>query len=450
MKRIFQIAFIVVSLSTTWWLASLFSPEDGNTSHAQSAYPPPPSDAVLNPYPPPPTTYPGPQESQATPSSIPTGKPELASISVTISVEGLEEGDEAQVSLLPFSESLKAQVQSIEAVLPSITLNDGDHIIHAENIPTGVYKLIIQGSLEYFRNPKGYIIRVPEGTVDQLSDQILRFNLVSSKGTNLPPCRDFVIKDEVTNSATDLKDIPFIDQDVCMAEGLVDISHPNVGEQLRSSPDSPDYGNYYYAGPVTTQDNQGVWGRNYVVDPLLNQGVGYDQFVVERVYADNGTNWMEAGWTETSWLGDRQYVYTMDSNLIEFNIFDEYVISPGSGVETRVYYNTEVGKWRATYHLGGGYWAVLREENIGFSIANNGYNRAEFWENIGVLPLMPQSKFDEGYLLIGGIWSIWDTRYNTVVAGENVGDPYRCDVISEFNQFTVHSPIIFLPLVMKN
>jgi hypothetical protein len=112
-----------------------------------------------------------------------------------------------------------------------------------------------------------------------------------------------------------------------MAEGLVDISHPIVGEQLRSSPDSPDYGNYYYAGPGTTQDNQGVWGRNYVVDPLLNQGVGYDQFVVERVYADNGTNWMEAGWTETSWLGDHQYVYTMDSNLIEFYIFDEYMIS---------------------------------------------------------------------------------------------------------------------------
>jgi hypothetical protein len=62
-----------------------------------------------------------------------------------------------------------------------------------------------------------------------------------------------------------------------------------------------------------------------VVDPLLNQGVGYDQFVVERVYADNGSNWMEAGWTETSWFDDCQYIYTMDSNLPEFNIFEEYV-----------------------------------------------------------------------------------------------------------------------------
>jgi hypothetical protein len=39
---------------------------------------------------------------------------------------------------------------------------------------------------------------------------------------------------------------------------------------------------------------------------------------------------------------------------------------------------------------------------------------------------------------------------NTVVAGENSGDPYRCEMISEFNQFTVHSPMIFLPLVIKD
>jgi hypothetical protein len=195
MKRIFQIAAIVISLSTTWWLTSLFSPEDGNTSHAQSAYPPPPSDAVLNPYPPPQTAYPGPQEPQTTPSSVPTGEPKLASISITISVEGLKDGDEAQVSLLPFSESLKAQVQSIEAVLPSSPLSDGDHIIHAENIPVGVYKLIIQGSPEYFRNPKGYIIRVQKETVDQAAYQPLHFNMISSKETNLPACREIVVID---------------------------------------------------------------------------------------------------------------------------------------------------------------------------------------------------------------------------------------------------------------
>jgi hypothetical protein len=232
-----------------------------------------------------------------------------------------------------------------------------------------------------------------------------------------------------------------------MAEGLVDISSPLTFRQFHSNTLSPEYGNYYYAGPQTLQDNQGVWGRNYVVDPKLNQGNGYDQFVAERVYADNGSNWMEAGWIEKSWLDDRQYIYAMDSNTPESIVYDEYTISTGSEVETRVYYNSTIGKWRATYHLGGGYWAVLREENIGFSIADTGYNRAEFWENIGVLPLMPASMFDKGYLLIDGTWRIWDTRYFTLL---RIDLPYQFDMINEYNHFVVHSPIIYLPLVMKD
>jgi hypothetical protein len=184
-----------------------------------------------------------------------------------------------------------------------------------------------------------------------------------------------------------------------------------------------------------------------VVNPTINHGIGYDQFVAERVYADNGSNWMEAGWIEKSWLDDRQYIYAMDSNAPESIVYDEYIISTGSEVETRVYYNSEIGTWRATYHLGGGSWAVLREENIGFSIADNGYNRAEFWENIGVLRLMPPSTFDKGYLLIDGTWRIWDTRYSTLL---RIDIPYQLDMITEYTQFIVHSPIFYLPIVMKN
>ncbi|MFN2302452.1 MAG: hypothetical protein ACK2TV_01850, partial [Anaerolineales bacterium] len=177
---------------------------------------------------------------------------------------------------------------------------------------------------------------------------------------------------------------------------------------------------------------------------------GYDQFIAERVYADNGSNWMEAGWTEKSWLDDRQYIYANDSNISGSIIFDEYAISPGSEVETRVYYNSEVGKWRATYHLGGGYWAVLREENIGFTVADNGYNRGEAWESIGVHPFLPPSLFDKGYLKINDVWRIWDGSYFTLVAGEGSDDPYRCDMLIDYYQFVIHSPIIeiYLPLIL--
>lgn len=193
--------------------------EDYNTSNAQSAYPPPPSDA------PSPVPYPGPQEPQATPNSIPTSAPELASFSITISVEGMKDGDVAQVSLLPFTENVKAQVQLIDTELPSIYLKGGDQTIVANDVPVGIYKLTIQTSPEYLRNPKGYIIRVQGDTVEQSIDQPLRFNLVSSKDTNLPPCRNIVV-DEMTGSTTEIDDIPFADHDVCMAEGLIDIYSP--------------------------------------------------------------------------------------------------------------------------------------------------------------------------------------------------------------------------------
>ncbi len=447
MKQIFKSAILVISLIAAWYFMSLLPLEDNYTSRAQSAYPYPPSNILPNPFLSLPTAYPNPQETQAAITSSPTSAPELTSISITISVEGLKDGDEAQVSMHPFSEKVEAQVRLNDTELPSISLSKGEQMILAKNIPVGIYKVVIQAPSDYLRNPKGYIIRIPEAPIDQPSNQLIHFSLILSKDENLPPCRNIAITDYIAGNMTNPENTLFVHEDVCMAEGLVDVSNPTAFGQLNSKVLSSDYGNYYYAGPLTTQDNQGVWGRNYVVDPFITHGEGYDQFVAERVYADQGSNWMEAGWTEKSWFDDRQYIYAMDSNLSQSIIFDDYIISPGSGVETRVYYNSEVAKWRATYHLGGGYWVVLREEDIGFSIADNGYNLGEFWENIGVLPLMPPSMFDVGYLLIGGTWRIWDTRYDT---DERIDFPYQLDMITRYNHFDIHSPIIFLPLVMKN
>jgi len=53
---------------------------------------------------------------------------------------------------------------------------------------------------------------------------------------------------------------------------------------------------------------------------------------------------------------------------------------------------------------------------------------------------------DMGYLLIGGVWRTWDTRYLTDEAEDF---PYQCDMINQYYSFTIHSPVIFLPLVMK-
>jgi hypothetical protein len=61
--------------------------------------------------------------------------------------------------------------------------------------------------------------------------------------------------------------------------------------------------------------------------------------------------------------------------------------------------------------------------------------------------ILPISGFDKGYLKINDVWRFWDTRYDTDIARDS---PYQCDMITEYNRFNIHSPIVFLPLTMKN
>lgn len=206
---------------------------------------------------------------------------------------------------------------------------------------------------------------------------------------------------------------------------------------------------YHYAGPRTFQDNQGVWGRNYVVDPTVKHPLLLPtQFVAERVYADHGNDWMEAGWAECSWKDNRQYVYEHDSVTDRWNYFDQFELSSGSAVETLVEYRPDTGTWWALYYIGDSQWAVLAEESLGFTTADHGYNRGEVYTSDDAHhPILPVSGFDKGYLKIDDIWRIWDTRYDTDIARTF---PYQCDMIDQYNRFNIHSPIVLLPLVMRN
>ncbi len=76
---------------------------------------------------------------------------------------------------------------------------------------------------------------------------------------------------------------------MCRAERLIDVSSPpKQPERYEQDIGILDVG-YHYAGPETSQDNQGVWGRNYVVDPSVRHSPGPTQFVVERVYANDSS-----------------------------------------------------------------------------------------------------------------------------------------------------------------
>lgn len=172
-----------------------------------------------------------------------------------------------------------------------------------------------------------------------------------------------------------------------------------------------------------------------------------NQFVAERVYADNGNNWIEAGWKENSWRDDRQSVYVSGSFIGgQIILFDQYPITSGSFVETRVYYDPDIAMWKALYFLGGSSWAVLRQATLGFINADNGYNRGEIYTANEIHPTLPPSAFDKGFLRFNGVWDTWDTDF---VSEERQDAPYKLEMKAQYNYFIISSPVIYLPLLRK-
>lgn len=403
---------------------------------------------TLPPYPPPPTPAPSPTPSTACPPQI-----RWRPFEAEIEVEGLPGAEWAMLRMQPVLAEIRACLAARGVTLPERALGNGRHRLRLHEIPDGAYyKLEVQGPPSFFRDPAGYLFQVQDGQIVRRPGFVFRFRLVSPTEQDLPPCREFETRFKPPSSepAPNVTDIPAGTQkDACRAERTVDISTPPKQPERPREMGTLSVG-YHYVGPMTYQDNQGVWGRNTVVDPNVpHPGPAGARFVAERVYANDTSwnRWMEAGWAEVSWRDDRQYIYEFDTVNNTWIFFDEYSLALGSRVETDVQYDPDLGMWKARYHLGGDYWRVLMTADIGFTTASQGYNRGEVYTADGVHPILPLSGFDVGYLLINGVWRIWDTRYLTDIARDA---PYQCDMIEEYHRFNIHSPIVFIPLVLKD
>ncbi len=408
---------------------------------------PPPATPTLPPYPPPPTPGPSPTPSSACPPQI-----RWRPFEADIEVEGLPGAERAMLRMQPIREEIAACLAARGITLPEMAFGNGRHRLRLQEIPDGAYyKLEVQAPPSYFRDPAGYLFQVQDGQIVRYPGFVFRFRLVPPTEQDLPPCREFEKRSTplALDLASSARDIPADTQKVvCRAERIVDISTPPKRPERPHESRVLDVG-YHYAGPMTFQDNQGVWGRNHVVDPNVGHPGTAHRFVAERVYADSGTNWMEAGWAEVWWRDDEQYVYEFDSATQTWHFFDQYELSPGSAVETLVEYRPDADTWWALYYLGDSYWAVLVEESLGFTTADHGYNRGEIYTADGVHPILPISGFDRGYLKIGDVWRVWDTRYSAQTRVD-ADSPYQVDMLSQFYRFNIHSPLVFIPLVLKN
>lgn len=374
---------------------------------------------------------------------------ESSTFTLEVNVDGLEGTDTAELRLLAGTPRTASDLSEGEITLPTLSVCNGSHILNIADVSDGSYKLMMYAPSDYFREPQGYLFQVSGGQIIRKSESFFQFKLVPLSDQDWPPCRNLTTRPDSSASSLIAEDISLEPRVVCRAERLIDVSSPpKQPERYEQDIGILDVG-YHYAGPETSQDNQGVWGRNYVVDPSVRHSPGPTQFVVERVYANDSSydNWMEAGWAEHSSRDDGQYIYEYDSVTQEWHYFDEYDLSPGLTVETLVEYRPDTDTWWALYYLGDNDWAILAEESLGFTTADRGYNRGEVYTADGTHPILPVSGFDKGYLRIDDVWRVWDTRYSTRVDEDA---PYECDIIDQYYRFNVHSPVVFLPLVVKN
>jgi hypothetical protein len=444
MKHAVGLPLLIIAIIVTLLAIFLSQTTTSSQIYAQSAYPPPESSALsLPPYP-----YPAPGDVIVKPSPIPTEKVILVQVSIDVTVEGLENRDSVELQMIADTDKTASKLQTLGINLPKISFQNESKKIATSAIPVGTYKLMVFSPDTYFREPQGYLFQVTEtGIVNHTGIPFL-FKLIPPSAQDLLPCRDTMVKAS-PSSSDPVEDIPFEEPKViCRAERLIDVSSPPKQPERPEEVNGVFGSGYHYAGPHTFQDNRGVWGRNYVVDPNVDHSGTSHRFVVERVYANDNTynKWMEAGWAENWSRDDWQYIYEYDTATNTWHYFDQFTPLVGSPVETEVYYNLSINKWRALYHLGGSYWAVLAEESLGFTTADNGFNRGEVYTDDNIHPILPPSNFDLGYLLIGDVWRAWDTRYLTFV-DEN--QPYQCEMINQYYRFTIHSPLIFLPLVAR-
>jgi len=358
--------------------------------------------------------------------------------------------------LQPIQEDIAVCLATRGIILPEMAFGNGRHRLQLQEIPEGAYyKLEVQGPPSFLREPAGYLFQVQDGQIIRRPGFGFRFRLVSPAEQDLPPCSQSHIR---SNSP---KFTPGDIRVVCKAEPLIDLSAPSksgLSSPLESRTSllravTAEY-IYRYVGVGADQDNQGVWGRRYVVDPSVDHSLWpwQKQFVVEYSYARGPApdrHWMEAGWAEVSWRDDRQYVYQYDSNAREWHFFDQFALEPGSPVETLVEFRPDQNTWWALFYMHDNQWALLAEENLGFALADDSYNWGEIYLSDSNMspPILPLSQFDKGYLKIDEIWRIWDTRYATFISED---PPYHCDLIDRYTHFNIHSPIVFLPLLMKN
>ena len=150
-----------------------------------------------------------------------------AKVIIEVTVEGLENGQTAEIKLLPDTVVTADRLQSLGIELPKWSVKNGTRKIAIKAFPAGGYKLMIYASETYYREPMGYLFQLSDSGIVNPSKSPFYFKLIPPSAQDVPPCRETGSDNAAVSTAAPLTEIPLDETHItCRAEFVADISSP--------------------------------------------------------------------------------------------------------------------------------------------------------------------------------------------------------------------------------
>ncbi len=144
-------------------------------------------------------------------------------IQLTATINGLEEGDEATLSISPEGE------MSGEAVIVSMTLMGEDKaqtVTLSADLDDGYYQLTIEAGNKYFREPQGYFFKVLDSKVLNPRDRDITFELIPPSARDYQPYRKGDTTSDIADEVPPPTPITGPEEPPYVAEAFISLSAP--------------------------------------------------------------------------------------------------------------------------------------------------------------------------------------------------------------------------------
>jgi hypothetical protein len=325
--------------------------------------------------------------------------------SITVTISGLENGDQATLALSPEGTTQASTFNSRQLIE-----SKGDSSITIEvpsQLADGYYQLLLETTDKYFRDPKGYYFQVQNSQIVNPQKQSFVIKLIPPSKRDYEPYRGPFTVSDSTAEAPDPK-LPSPGETVYRAESFISLSAPaKLGiSQNTQLNQLNQYGHYF-----TYASNSGCRAGMQVGDPGVQHYIPGQEFALDHIYVTNYSSiWMETGWCEVSWQGDYRYLFEYDyTTAPNWRILFQVPTGAYLQVDCVLYSGTTwISEW-----WNGSYWVQTGYVNLGYSSPPMTINGGELGCNDGYWPSMPVCYTTSSYLKVNGTWQLWNNNYPT-------------------------------------